>query len=156
MRRPFVVLSLSVIGVLLLSGLSALAEEEDPIKVLVKELDELPSVELDREQIQKVLTNLILNAQDAAGESGHIRVSTSRENGWVLVAVRDDGCGMSEEFMTNSLFKPFQTTKKQGLGIGLFHCKKIVEAHGGRIEVESERGEGSTFRVLRAGDSDLL
>ena len=112
------------------------------------ELGGLPSVELDREQIQKVLTNLILNAQDAAGEGGHIRVTTSRENGWVLVAVEDDGCGMSEEFMANSLFKPFQTTKKQGLGIGLFHSKKIVEAHGGRIEVESERGEGSTFTVL--------
>ena len=110
--------------------------------------DELPTIKLDREQIQKVLTNLILNAQDAAGEGGHIRVTTSRENGWVLVAVEDDGCGMSEEFMTSSLFKPFQTTKKQGLGIGLFHSKKIVEAHGGRIEVESERGEGSTFRVL--------
>ena len=110
--------------------------------------DELPTIELDREQIQKVLTNLILNAQDAAGEGGHIRVTTSRENGWVLVAVEDDGCGMSEEFMASSLFKPFQTTKKQGLGIGLFHSKKIVEAHGGRIEVESEQGEGSTFRVL--------
>jgi hypothetical protein len=55
---------------------------------------------------------------------------------------------MSKEFMASSLFKPFQTTKKQGLGIGLFHCKKIVEAHGGRIEVESERGEGASFRVL--------
>ena len=115
---------------------------------LTNELAELPSLELDREQIQKVLTNLILNAQDAAGERGHIRVTTSRENGWVLVAVEDDGCGMSEEFMASSLFKPFQTTKKQGLGIGLFHSKKIVEAHGGRIEVESARGEGSTFRVL--------
>jgi putative PEP-CTERM system histidine kinase len=119
------------------------------------ELVELPSVELDRDQIQKVITNLILNAQDAAGESGHIRVSTSRENGWVLVAVRDDGCGMSEEFMANSLFKPFQTTKKQGLGIGLFHSKKIVEAHGGRIEVESERGAGSTFRILLPAKESL-
>lgn len=120
------------------------------------ELDEIPPVELDREQIQKVLTNLILNAQDATGDKGHIRVSTSRENGWVLLSVRDDGCGMSEEFIANSLFKPFQTTKKQGLGIGLFHSKKIVEAHGGRIEVESERGEGSTFRVLLPSKRDSV
>lgn len=126
-----------------LSGLGGTMNVE-----LTDELDELPPVPVDRDQIQKVLTNLILNAQDAAGDAGHIRVSTSRENGWVLVAVRDDGCGMSKEFIANSLFKPFQTTKKQGLGIGLFHCKKIVEAHGGRIEVESARGEGSTFRVL--------
>jgi putative PEP-CTERM system histidine kinase len=126
-----------------LSGLNGTMKAE-----LTNELGELPLIHLDRDQIQKVLTNLILNAQDAAGDAGHIRVSTSRENGWVLVCVRDDGCGMSKEFMASSLFKPFQTTKKQGLGIGLFHCKKIVEAHGGRIEVESERGEGASFRVL--------
>ena len=96
------------------------------------------------------MTNLLLNAQEASGDGGHITLSTSNENGWVLVAVADNGCGMTDEFMANSLFKPFQTTKKQGLGIGLFHSKKIVEAHGGRIEVESARGEGSTFRVLLA------
>lgn len=113
-----------------------------------KELSELPSVDLDREQIQKVLTNLLLNAQEASGGSGKIRVSTTRENGWVLLAVADEGCGMTKEFMAHQLFKPFQTTKKQGLGIGLFHSKKIVEAHGGRIEVDSVQGGGTTFRVL--------
>jgi len=113
-----------------------------------EELAELPSVKLDREQIQKVLTNLLMNAQDASGVSGQVLVTTSSENGWILLSVRDDGCGMSEEFLQDSLFKPFHTTKKHGLGIGLFHSKKIVEAHGGRIEVESARGEGSTFRVL--------
>jgi signal transduction histidine kinase len=55
---------------------------------------------------------------------------------------------MSREFIQNSLFRPFKTTKKQGMGIGLFQSKMIVEAHKGRIEVESEEGVGSTFRVL--------
>jgi len=55
---------------------------------------------------------------------------------------------MSAEFQHRSLFRPFQTTKKKGLGIGVFQSKMIVEAHGGRIEVESELGKGTTFRVL--------
>jgi signal transduction histidine kinase len=58
---------------------------------------------------------------------------------------------MSRLFIERSLFQPFQTTKSQGLGIGLFHSKMIVEAHRGRIEVESEEGEGSLFRVMLPG-----
>jgi len=54
---------------------------------------------------------------------------------------------MSKEFIEKSLFHPFKTTKKQGMGIGLFQSKMIVEAHQGRIEVESEEGRGTTFRV---------
>ena len=55
---------------------------------------------------------------------------------------------MSKEFMEQSLFRPFKTTKKNGMGIGLFQSKMIVEAHGGRMEVESEENVGTTFRVL--------
>jgi signal transduction histidine kinase len=62
--------------------------------------------------------------------------------------VKDNGCGMSREFMDQSLFRPFRTTKAKGTGIGLFQSKMIVEAHNGRIEVDSQEGEGSTFRVL--------
>ncbi len=115
---------------------------------LVFDCREVPKIEVDPEEIQNVLTNLVLNAHDATGDSGRITVSTSRENGWVLLAVADNGSGMTPEFIANSLFKPFQTTKKNGLGIGLFQSKTIVEAHGGRIEVESAPGQGTTFRVL--------
>jgi signal transduction histidine kinase len=75
-------------------------------------------------------------------------LATGQRDGWVVLAVSDNGCGMSEAFMERSLFQPFHTTKQQGLGIGLFHSKMIVEAHRGKIEVESEEGKGSTFRVL--------
>jgi putative PEP-CTERM system histidine kinase len=109
---------------------------------------EVPNIAADPEEIQNVLTNLVLNAYEATGASGRITVTTSKENGWVLLAVTDNGSGMTPEFIANSLFKPFQTTKKNGLGIGLYQSKTIVEAHGGRIEVESAPGRGTTFRVL--------
>lgn len=115
---------------------------------LVQDLQPLPKIPLDLEEMQKVLINLVLNANDAIRENGEIRVEVRERNGWAILSVSDNGCGMSQEYIANSLFKPFHTTKKQGLGIGLFHSKKIVEAHGGRIEVESQEGRGSTFRVM--------
>ncbi len=103
---------------------------------------------IDPEQMQKVLVNLVMNALDAVGEDGEITVTTGYRDGWTELSVSDNGSGMSKEFVEKHLFRPFQTTKKQGMGIGLFHCKTIVEAHGGRIEVESEEGKGTTFHVL--------
>ena len=74
--------------------------------------------------------------------------ATEQVGRWAVISVKDNGCGVTREFMTQSLFQPFQTTKSDGLGIGLFHTKMLVEAHQGRIEVESEEGVGTTFRVL--------
>jgi signal transduction histidine kinase len=115
---------------------------------LVQDLHPLPRLYLDREQILKVVTNLVLNATQAVSSKGRVCIETTHRNGWVVLSVADNGCGMSAEFRNRSLFRPFQTTKKQGLGIGVFQSKMIVEAHGGRIEVESELGKGTTFRVL--------
>jgi putative PEP-CTERM system histidine kinase len=115
---------------------------------VIQQLPPLPKVMLDAEQIDKVITNLALNAIEAVPAGGSISVQTSQTNGWAVVTVSDTGCGMAPEFVNDSLFRPFQTTKKKGLGIGMFQSKMIVEAHGGRIEVESKRGHGSTFRVL--------
>ena len=114
----------------------------------VEKLHSLPTVFIDPEQIEKVLSNLILNAGDAIGDDGEILVTTGTRNGWVELSVKDNGCGMSKEFMNHSLFQPFKTTKSTGTGIGLFQCKMVVEAHKGQMEVESREGEGSTFRVL--------
>jgi signal transduction histidine kinase len=115
---------------------------------LEKELNPVPEVVADREQLHSVFTNLLLNARDAVMPKGRVIVRTGTLNGWAVVTVADNGCGMSPAFLRESLFRPFKTTKKNGLGIGMFQSKMIVEAHGGNIQVESETGAGTTFRVL--------
>ncbi len=114
---------------------------------LTKELQPLPRVLAAREPLQSVVTNLVLNARDALAGGGCIRVQTQPTGSSVVLTVADNGCGMSAAFLKDSLFRPFQTTKKKGLGIGMFQTRMIVEAHGGSIRVESEAGRGSTFRV---------
>lgn len=116
---------------------------------LKKDLSPLPKIFFDPEQMLKVATNLIFNAREAVTSSaGLVQIQTSQSNGWAVLAISDNGCGMTREFMSRSLFRPFQTTKKNGLGIGMFQSKMIVEAHNGKIEVESETGKGTTFRVF--------
>ncbi len=108
----------------------------------------LPSVLVDGEQMEKVLGNLLLNAFEALEDGGLIKIKTEANEEKVILSVSDNGHGMSPEFVERSLFKPFRSTKKKGLGIGLYQCKTIIEAYGGKIEVESEEGKGTTFRML--------
>jgi signal transduction histidine kinase len=114
---------------------------------LAKNFQPLPKFNFDPEQLLKVVTNLILNAKEAVAQNGEIQIATRQINGHAVLSVSDNGCGMNPEFLSRSLFRPFQTTKKNGLGIGMFQSKMIVEAHKGRIEVESEPGKGTTFRI---------
>jgi putative PEP-CTERM system histidine kinase len=115
---------------------------------LIKEFSPSDRIQVDREQMSKVITNLVLNAVEASAGKGRVRVATRQDPGWAVITVEDSGCGMSEEFVRRSLFRPFQTTKKNGLGIGMFQSKMIVEAHRGRIAVESAPGRGTTFQVF--------
>lgn len=115
---------------------------------VIQEFGDVPETQADPEQLNKVLTNLLLNAAEAVSNRGEVRLRSAQQNGWVVLSVSDNGCGMSPEFIKKSLFRPFQSTKKGGLGIGMFHTRMIVEAHQGRIEVESQPGRGTSFRVL--------
>jgi putative PEP-CTERM system histidine kinase len=128
---------------------AALAVTGKPASIeLRRKFEPVPRVMMDPEQIHKVIQNLVLNALDALPAAGWIEVSVGHSNGNVVLSVADNGIGMTPEFLQRNLFRPFQTTKKRGLGIGMFQCKMIIEAHHGRIDVESAPGMGTTVRVL--------
>ena len=105
------------------------------------------TVRIDREEIQKVVMNLITNAVEASDPDQQIAIEVGCTTGVPFIKVRDRGCGMTAGFIRHELFKPFSTSKKQGLGIGLYQCRQIVDAHGGRIEVSSVPGSGTEFTV---------
>ena len=113
-----------------------------------RDLHPLPAIVADREQVQSVVVNLLMNARDATGSGGTIEVATGERDGQAMLSVADNGCGMSAAFLKESLFRPFHSTKQKGLGIGMFQSKMVVEAHHGNIQVESTPGKGTTFRVL--------
>ena len=119
----------------------------DPEVELVTKLNPVSKIVADREQLHSVVTNLLLNARDAVGRRGRITIETRQRDGWLTLSIADNGCGMTVAFVKDSLFRPFRTTKKKGLGIGMFQVKLIVEAHRGSIQVKSEPGSGTTFQV---------
>jgi putative PEP-CTERM system histidine kinase len=119
---------------------------EDGIE-LTESYTDLPEIDLDQEKIQSVIRNIILNAQESLKGKGKVSISTFLKNENVAIEIKDNGPGIPGEFLRNKLFKPFQTTKKKGLGIGLYQCKQIITAHGGKIEVESEEGRSTNFRI---------
>lgn len=100
----------------------------------------------DQEELEKVLLNLFINALEASQPGAPVTVEVGCA-GAPFVKVTDRGCGMSPSFIKKELFVPFHTTKLTGLGIGMYQCRQIVAAHGGRIEVASVEGEGTTFTV---------
>ena len=108
------------------------------------------TAKVDAEGIRKVVLNLILNAFEASAEGTPVEIEIG-EQGQAFIRVTDRGCGMSQEFVRTRLFRPFETTKKKGSGIGLYQCRQIVAAHGGRIDVESTSGAGSSFTVYLSG-----
>ncbi|MCM3874673.1 MAG: sensor histidine kinase [Pyrinomonadaceae bacterium] len=104
----------------------------------------------DAERIEKVIENLVLNGLEAMARGNGtltIKAGTTEEQE-VFFSVTDTGNGMTPEFIEKRLYRPFATTKKKGVGLGLYTCREVVRANGGSIEVDSKEGSGTTFRVV--------
>jgi two-component system, sporulation sensor kinase E len=106
----------------------------------------LPLAPIDPTQIQQALVNLIKNAMQAMTKGGTLTLQTGEGADGVWASVTDTGGGIPQE-QINRIFEPFYTTKKKGTGLGLMIVQRIVRAHGGRIDLESFVGRGTTFRL---------
>ena len=118
------------------------------IKVIKKLSPSLTKLMADFDQLQQVLTNIILNAIQAMPQGGRLTVQTSASDNQVKVEVKDTGYGISPENMSK-LFTPFYTTKEEvkGVGLGLAVAYGIIKRHHGTIEVQSKEGKGTTFTI---------
>ncbi len=126
----------------------ATVEREAPgIAIYKNYTPEIPPFPFDAELLERVLYNLVLNAVQATAPGGAVTVKTRAAGGTAEIAVIDRGSGIEPQNLDN-IFNPFFTTKSQGVGLGLAIVSNIVDEHGGKITVESERGKGSIFRVL--------
>jgi putative PEP-CTERM system histidine kinase len=100
------------------------------------------------ERLERVIGHLVQNAFEAGGERAQVVVRVFRDAGQAVVEVADNGVGMTPEFIRDHLFKPFQSSKTSGMGIGAYESQQYVHSLGGRMEVESEPGIGTRIRVL--------
>jgi signal transduction histidine kinase len=98
-------------------------------------------------RLERVIGHLIQNAIEATSPEGNVVVRLLRQNASAVIAIADTGCGMNERFVRNRLFRPFESTKPTGMGIGTYEARQYVRELGGRIEVESREDQGTVFRV---------
>lgn len=108
---------------------------------------DLPSLHADRDRLKQVLLNLALNALQAMPSGGRLVLGAAAAGSALTLTVSDSGSGIAPDLLPR-VFEPYVTTKARGLGLGLAIARRIVEAHGGRIEAASQPGHGSTFRVI--------
>jgi len=129
-------------------ALALLQPELDNRKLVVKErlARDLPQARIDPAQMKQVLLNLLKNAMQATAKGGSVSLATGSTPDDVWISVADSGSGIPADEL-NRIFEPFYTTKQKGTGLGLMIVQRILRAHGGRVELESRVGKGTTFRL---------
>lgn len=115
--------------------------------VIVRDIEEPSEIYVDPNRMKEALLNILSNAVQSMTTGGSLTVRTYVRDAEAVIEIKDTGAGITEEDLP-FIFDPFFTTKKAGTGLGLTITHRIIEEHKGRIEVESTRGAGSTFRVF--------
>jgi putative PEP-CTERM system histidine kinase len=121
-----------------IASLSQLADKRDVTISVASKGD--PVAYVDASAVRRIIENLVLNSIEAVPDGGHVEVEMDRSGPVLMITVSDDGPGFDAEYLDEGLFRPFRSTKKNGLGVGLVLCKALAEAHGGSISVVPGRG----------------
>jgi len=116
------------------------------VAIQVQRRDLLPEITGDSEQLKEVLVNLIVNACEAMEDGGSILIEETIHNAHVVLRVCDSGPGITADLM-DKIFHPFFTTKEDGTGLGLSIARRIVEEHGGSLEIASHEAKGAAFVI---------
>lgn len=121
------------------------------------QLEDVPALSARAGQMDQVITNLVDNASRAVSVGGHLQIAVKREGAELLLRVKDDGCGMSEE-LVRQVGEPFVTTRPpgEGSGLGLAVVRSIVEGHGGKLNIQSTQGKGTEVAVRLPLNGDSL
>jgi putative PEP-CTERM system histidine kinase len=104
--------------------------------------------EADPGRIETILNHLVQNAIEATDDGSPVRISASRQGHEIAIRVSDNGCGMSEAFVANQLFKPFESTKEGGFGIGAYEARALAQSIGGNLRVDSRLGKGTRMTLV--------
>jgi signal transduction histidine kinase len=105
------------------------------------------TVMANEDRLSAVIAHLLDNAIEAAGKEGHVRIRLFSRDDMAVIDVEDDGRGMDADFIRDRLFRPFDSTKSSGYGIGAYECRELAQAMGGRLDVVSAPGQGTTMRL---------
>jgi len=111
-------------------------------------LEEKVAAKGHEDRLERVIGHLVQNAIDATGKDGRVWIRLAKQDGLALVEVGDTGHGMTPEFVRERLFKPFQTTKAAGMGIGAYESFQYVQELGGRVQVDSTPNVGTHVRLF--------
>jgi putative PEP-CTERM system histidine kinase len=122
-----------------------------PVDVtMISDLDETPTIRVDRQQLMSAIRHIVQNGVESVEKNGRVKIFAKRTKESVIeLVIEDNGVGMTAEFVNNSLFKPFESTKGvSGMGVGVYQSREFIRSIEGDVTVTSEPGVGTRFKIL--------